>query len=101
MHVDDINRALADKDASGLRDAFRALADYPNQEIVRGSDSGDHLRQLLREVSTAILDDEAQLPRVTRRSIAERTDDPAVTSCGSGAKAVLAFLRRAADGDRS
>ena len=76
MHVYDIEEAVAAADASGLRQAFRVLAEFPHLGHIEGAKSVEKLVGLFETVTLAIELDQAAMPEHLCRTIEQLTRVP-------------------------
>jgi len=64
MKIHEISASVEQKDAEGIRSAFRALVDYPHDDSIEGA-TPFLLDLALYHVSHALLEDPATMPRGT------------------------------------
>ena len=76
MHVYDIEEALADAEATSLRQAFRVLTHFPHEGHIEGAKSAEKLIDLFDTVTAALELDQAAMPETLCRTIANFTRVP-------------------------
>lgn len=73
MHVYDIEEALADAEATSLRQAFRVLTHFPHEGHIEGVKSAAKLVDLFDHVTAALELDQATMPEKLCRTIEQLT----------------------------
>lgn len=76
MHVFDIEDAVQQAEAAGLRQAFRTLTHFPHQGHIEGARSADRLVGLFETVTLALELDQAAMPETLCQTIEQLTQVP-------------------------
>lgn len=96
MHVYDIEEAVQVSELSGIRHAFRVLANFPHEGHIEGARSAAKLIDLFEAVTLALELDQAPMPEHLCRTIEQFTQVPIELSAtyAHGAIVVSEFRER-------